>query len=175
LQRADWDEPVSICSLKRFAYDAGLERDTFQTASFKWDEKVAIVGAGPAGLTTAYQLLREGYHVSIFDSLPVAGGMLKVGIPTYRLPRDVLEHEINYICSLGADVHLSTPVGREGGPNLEDLRQQFDAVFLAVGAHGSSLWGAWRRMKASSGLTFLRDLNLGLPIDIGKRGSNRRR
>ena len=170
-KRADWDEPVSICSLKRFAYDAGIEGDEFQPAPVKWEEKIAIVGAGPAGLTAAFQLMQEGYHVTIFDSLPVAGGMLKVGIPTYRLPRNVLEHEINYICSLGADVHLNTPIGRDGGPSLEDLRQQYDAVFVAIGAHGSSLLGVpGEELKGVyQALPFLRDLNLGRPVELGKR------
>jgi NADPH-dependent glutamate synthase beta subunit-like oxidoreductase/NAD-dependent dihydropyrimidine dehydrogenase PreA subunit len=170
-KRGDWDEPVAICSLKRFAYDAAVEEDNPQPLPVKWDEQVAVVGAGPAGLTAAYELLRLGYRVTVFDALPVSGGMMAVGIPGYRLPRDVLNHEIDYICACGADVRLNTPVGRDGGPSLDDLRSQYDAVFLAIGAHGSS------RMNVPGeelpgvyqALPFLRDLNLGNPVDIGKR------
>jgi heterodisulfide reductase subunit A len=170
-KRGDWDEPVAICSLKRFAYDAAAGDDLPQPAEKHYDERVAIVGAGPAGLTAAYELLRKGYAVTVFDSLPVSGGMMAVGIPGYRLPREVLNHEINTVCALGAEVRLNTPIGRDGGPSLEDLRGEFDAVFLAIGAHGSS------RMNVPGedlpgvyqALPFLRDLNLGVPVQIGKR------
>jgi heterodisulfide reductase subunit A len=170
-KRSDWDEPVAICSLKRFAYDAVVADDNPQPMPVQWDERVAVVGAGPAGLTAAYELLRLGYRVTVFDALPVSGGMMAVGIPGYRLPRDVLNHEIDYICACGAEVRLNTPVGRDGGPSLDDLRSQYDAVFMAIGAHGSS------RMNVPGeelpgvyqALPFLRDLNLGNPVDIGKR------
>ncbi len=170
-KRGEWDEPVAICALKRFAYDAAADDDTPQPAPKQWDERVAVVGAGPAGLTAAYELLRLGYPVTVFDALPVSGGMMAVGIPGYRLPRDVLRHEIEYICSRGAEVRLNTPVGRDGGPSLDDLRSEFNAVFLAIGAHGSS------RMNVPGedlpgvyqALPFLRDLNLGKPVKVGKR------
>jgi NADPH-dependent glutamate synthase beta subunit-like oxidoreductase len=91
---------VAICGLKRFAYDEGLADERLQPATIRFDERVAVVGAGPAGLTAAYELLRQGYRVTVFDALPVAGGMMSVGIPAYRLPRGVLNHEIEYICAL---------------------------------------------------------------------------
>ena len=170
-KRADYDQPVSICSLKRFAYDAGDGQDLPPPAEIRFDERVGIVGAGPAGLTAAFDLLRKGYRVTVFDALPVAGGMMAVGIPTYRLPREVLNHEIEFICAMGAEVRLNTPVGKDGGPSLDDLRREFDAVFLAVGAHGSSRLGVPGEDLPGvfQALTFLRDLNLDRPVAIGKR------
>lgn len=170
-KRGDWDEPVSICSLKRFAYDEGLIDENMQPAEIRYEEHVAIVGAGPAGLTAAYQLLRAGYQVTVYDCLPTAGGMLVAGIPAYRLPRDVLNHEIEYITSMGAEVHLNTRVGKNCDLTLEDLQRDFKAVFLAVGAHGSSLLevpgedlpGVYQAVP------FLRDLNLGKEVKIGKK------
>jgi heterodisulfide reductase subunit A len=163
-KRGEWDEPVSICALKRFAYDAGKGEGGRQRIEVEWNERVAIVGAGPAGLTAAYELMRHGYRVTIFDALPVLGGMLNAGIPTYRLPRDVLSDEIDYVCSLGAELRMNTPVGRDGGPSLEDLRQEFNAVFLAVGAHGSSKLGCPGEELPGvyQALPFLRQLNLNL-------------
>jgi NADPH-dependent glutamate synthase beta subunit-like oxidoreductase len=122
-ERASWDEAVSICALKRFAYDAAAKGDRPEPIPKKYPERVAIVGSGPAGLTAAYELARQGYPVTVFEALSVAGGMLAVGIPEYRLPRDVLSHEIDYICKLGVDLKLNVPIGRDGGPTLEDLRR----------------------------------------------------
>ena len=93
-KRADWDEAVSICALKRFAYDAGADHDKPEPVPVQYAERVAVVGAGPAGLTAAYELTRRGYKVTVFDALPAPGGMLAAGIPEYRLPRDVLLAEI---------------------------------------------------------------------------------
>ena len=170
-KRSQLDEPVSICALKRFAYDAGSDGRLPAPARADREEKVAIVGAGPAGLTAAYELRRHGYAVTIFDALPVAGGMLAVGIPAYRLPRPVLEHEIASILELGIELRLNTPVGKDGGPSLEDLLHDYQAVFMAVGAQRSS------RMNIPGedlpgvlqALNFLRNLNLGKQVQVGKR------
>jgi heterodisulfide reductase subunit A len=176
-KRGDWDEAVSICALKRFAFDAGSEGDDPQPIPTQFEERVAIVGAGPAGLTSAYELVRRGYKVTVFDALPSAGGMLVAGIPAYRLPREVLNREIDYICALGADVRLNTPIGRDGGPSLEELRKEYNAVFLAIGAHGSSQLGIPGEDVPGvlQAVPFLRQLNLrdinspGQPMEIGKR------
>ena len=170
-KRGDWDEAVSICALKRFCYDTGRNGDEIQPAPIKWDERVAIVGAGPSGLTVAYQLLRMGYQVTVFDALPVAGGMLTTGIPEYRLPRDVLAQEIDDVRALGAEFKFNTPIGKEEGLTLDDLRKEFQAVYLAIGAHGSS------RLRVPGeelpgvmqAVPFLRKLNMGEEVRIGKR------
>jgi heterodisulfide reductase subunit A2 len=170
-KRSEWDEPVAICALKRFAYDAAAAEDCPQPVPAKWQERVAIVGAGPAGMTAAFELARGGYPVTVYDALPVAGGMLSAGIPAYRLPRDVLSHEIDYICSLGVEVKLNSPVGRDGGPSLEELREEYGAVFLAVGAQGSTQMGVPGEELPGvlQAVPFLKALNLGGSVQIGKR------
>jgi len=168
--RGQYDEPISICSLKRFAADVEEEPAPLPPIAVHRDQTVAIVGAGPAGLTAAHDLALEGYQVTVFEALPVPGGMLAVGIPDYRLPPEVLAREIAPFQALGVDIRLNTPVGRDGGPSLEDLRRDYDAVFVAVGAHlehqlrieGEDLQGV------VPGALFLRALNLShLPSAIG--------
>jgi heterodisulfide reductase subunit A len=135
------------------------------------DQTVAIIGAGPAGLTAAHDLAIQGYTVTVFEALPVAGGMLAVGIPDYRLPRDVLDREIARIEALGVEIKLNTPVGGEGQVSLHDLRRDHDAVFIAVGAHQE------RQLRivnedldgVDPGAVFLRALNLGKAVTVGKR------
>ena len=170
-KRADWDEAVSICALKRFAYDAGADHDKPEPVPVKFEECVAVVGAGPAGLTTAYELTRHGYKVTVFDALPSPGGMLAAGIPEYRLPRDVLNNEIEYIRALGVELKMNTPIGRDGGPSLDDLRRDYQAVFLAVGAHGSARLGVPGEDLPGvfQAVPFLRHLNMGHEANIGKR------
>jgi heterodisulfide reductase subunit A len=170
-KRQEVDQPLAICALKRFVYDACSGGELPEPAERVYQEQVAIVGAGPAGLTAAYHLARTGYGVTVYEALPVAGGMLAVGIPEYRLPRDVLNHEIDLIHALGAEIRLGTPVGRDGGPSLDDLRRENDAVFLAVGAHQS------RRLDIPGedlegvihSTDFLRRLGLGEEVALGKR------
>ncbi len=162
--RGEYDQPVAICALKRFVADWEMETGPADPPVVQSkSQKVAIIGAGPAGLTAAHDLALLGYRVTVFEALPVAGGMLAVGIPDYRLPREVLEREIARIEALGVEIKLNTPIGGEGNPSLEDLRREFDAVFVAVGAHrqrqlrieGEDLDGVM------PGVAFLRELNLG--------------
>ncbi|HIP96570.1 MAG TPA: pyridine nucleotide-disulfide oxidoreductase, partial [Anaerolineae bacterium] len=171
-KRKEVEAPLAICALKRFAYDVAAPlAPPPQPVERTQSEKVAIVGAGPAGLSAAYDLVRKGYGVTVYEALPVAGGMLAVGIPAYRLPRDVLQEEIDYIRALGVEIKLNTPIGRDGAPTLEDLRRDYDAVFLAVGAHQS------RKLRIPGedlpdvihSTDFLRALNLGREVKIGKR------
>jgi len=128
------DQPVSIMALKRFVVDRvrreGLEPPA--PIAPQYAERVAIVGAGPAGLTAAQDLVRLGYAVTVFEALPVAGGMMRVGVPAHRLPRSVVEQEVADIIALGVDLRLNTRID-----NLQALFEAgYGAVFLAVGAHG---------------------------------------
>ncbi|MBM3124346.1 MAG: FAD-dependent oxidoreductase [Chloroflexi bacterium] len=169
-KRADWDEAVSICALKRIAYDAGRDDEKPQPVPIQYEEHVAVVGAGPAGLTTACNLTRRGYKVTVFDALPSPGGMLAAGIPEYRLPREVLNDEIDYVLAQGVELKLNTPIGRDGGPSLEDLRRDHQAVFLAIGAHGSSRLGVPGEdlPEVFQAVPFLRHMNMGHEANIGK-------
>jgi dihydroorotate dehydrogenase subfamily 1 len=132
--RGDVDDPISIAGMKRFAADHGGQYlpETPEPADAQ-DERVAIVGAGPGGLTAAYRLALEGYRSTVFERLPVAGGMLSVGIPEYRLPRAVVEHEINEIEALGVEIRTGVSVGED--VTIDDLREDYDAILLAVGGH----------------------------------------
>jgi len=171
-KRQNVDQPLSIRNLKRFAYDiAAPSAPKPEPPERLYEEKVAIVGAGPAGLTAAYDLARKGYKVTVYEALPVAGGMLAVGIPPYRLPKEVLEDEIDFIKAHGVEIKLNTPVGRDGGPSLDDLRREYDAVFLAVGAHKSVKLGIpGEDLEGVVHSTdFLRSLNLGQEVKLGKR------
>jgi NADPH-dependent glutamate synthase beta subunit-like oxidoreductase len=167
--RGELDEPLAIAALKRFVADYEGEIEPPTLAERTRDEKVAIVGAGPAGLTAAYDLVQLGYGVTVFEALPVAGGMLAVGIPAYRLPREVLQAEIEYIEKTGVEIRTNTPIG--GDLTLDHLRQEYDAVFISVGAHksqrltvpGEDLEGVL------SGVSLLRDLNLGKGVELGGR------
>jgi heterodisulfide reductase subunit A len=169
--RAVYDQPVAICALKRFAADFEEDPPPQPDPGAPKDQAVAVIGAGPSGLTAAQDLVLEGYSVTVFEALPVAGGMLAVGIPDYRLPRDVLEKEIARIQALGVEIRLNTPVGGQGGPALHDLRRDYDAVLVSAGAHqerqlriaGEDLEGV------VPGAAFLRDLNLDRPVTAGQR------
>ncbi len=127
------DQPIGIRSLKRYVTDSMMHKDrvTPQPAERLHDEKIAIIGAGPCGLTAAQDLVLAGYAATVFESLPVAGGMLRVGVPEYRLPANIIEREVADIIDLGVELHLSTSVD-----NIDDLLADgFDAVLVAVGAH----------------------------------------
>jgi len=127
------DEPINIRALKRFVTDKVYQepRQPLEAIPPTQDERVAIIGAGPCGLTTAQDLVREGYRVSVFEAMPVAGGMLRLGVPEYRLPNDIIEREVQDIVDLGVELHLNSQVN-----NLDDLFDDgFNAVLIAVGAH----------------------------------------
>jgi NADPH-dependent glutamate synthase beta subunit-like oxidoreductase/NAD-dependent dihydropyrimidine dehydrogenase PreA subunit len=135
-RRGEFDAPIAIRDLKRFATDHGSPWQRVITPpKHQYSERVAIVGAGPTGLSAAYYLARRGYQVAIYDAMPVAGGMMAIGIPAYRLPRAELDRDINAIRALGVTFHLNTAIGRD--ITLDDLQQQYDAVLIAVGAQRS--------------------------------------
>ncbi|MBW2259101.1 MAG: FAD-dependent oxidoreductase, partial [Deltaproteobacteria bacterium] len=129
------DEPLAIAALKRFASDGAWAAEYKVALPEKSSkEKVAIVGSGPAGLAAAHDLALLGHRVTIFEALPVLGGMLRVGVPEYRLPKDVLEKEIKTIFGLGIEVKTGVRIGED--MKLADLFDQgYKAVFVAVGAH----------------------------------------
>ncbi|KPK79824.1 MAG: hypothetical protein AMJ81_12730, partial [Phycisphaerae bacterium SM23_33] len=132
-RRGQHDGPVSIMLLKRWAADADLTGESPYLPPRQADtgRKVAVVGAGPAGLAAAFYLLQHGHGCVLFDEHDRPGGMLRRGVPADRLPRDVLDAEIDVIRRLGAEFRLSTRVGRD--VSVADLKRDFDAVFVAVG------------------------------------------
>ena len=141
--RGDLDEPIAIMALKRFLTEWGRKNaplsrsQTGQVADM--GKKIAVVGSGPAGLSAAHDLAKIGHKVTVFEALPIPGGMMAVGIPEYRLPRALLQEEISAIEALGVEIRTHTPIGEK--ITLDDLRNQFDATFLAVGAHKSTRLG----------------------------------
>ena len=136
-RRQEMDEPVAICSLKRFAADQA-DWDALPVPEVpQKNQAVAIVGAGPAGLSCAYHLALKGYRTVIFEAAPEAGGWLRYGIPEYRLPREVLKREVDYLKRLGVEIRYNSPIGK--GTTIDDLltRDGFAAVFLGVGTQDS--------------------------------------
>jgi len=170
--RGDVDEPIAIQYLHRFLADLDLDSENrhIPEVKEKRDEKVAIIGSGPAGLTAAYYLAKEGYQVTVFEKLPVAGGMMVVGIPEYRLPRDIIAAEIQVIEDMGVQIKTGLSFGED--MTLESLKKDgFQALFLATGLHqslklnvaGEDLPGVIR------GIEFLRDVALGKSVSVGKK------
>jgi NADH-quinone oxidoreductase subunit F len=167
-RRAMLDEPVHIKYLKRFITDEAL-RPVVEEVPITRKEKVAVIGAGPAGLTAARDLAMRGYSVTVFEANPKAGGMLRWGIPEYRLPREVLDCEIADIVALGIDLRCNVRVGRD--ITWQEIRKRFDVVYLAVGAQKSQrLAVEGENLQGVSGaVEFLRDFNLGLGPWVGAR------
>jgi len=171
-RRGDIDEPIAIRAIKRFMADQELKHPWTPAAGDPKAERVAIVGSGPAGLTAALRLRQLGYGVTIFEALPVAGGMMAVGIPDYRLPRDILNEEIQNIVRAGAELKLNSALGRDF--TIDDLmkRDGYSAVILAIGSHRSRKLGIPGEESEGiyHGVDFLRDVALGNPPDLtGKR------
>jgi NADPH-dependent glutamate synthase beta subunit-like oxidoreductase/Fe-S-cluster-containing hydrogenase component 2 len=161
-RRGQIDMPIAIRDLKRFATDHG--NPVCRKASppeHSYSERVAIIGAGPTGLSAAYYLAKRGYKVTIYDAMPVAGGMMAIGIPEYRLPRNELKRDIDAICDLGVEMKLNTAIGRD--ISFEELQKRFDAILLAVGAQRSQrldISGEAELQGVLPATTFLKDFNL---------------
>lgn len=164
------DEPVSIAFLKAFASDMDMASATPYVPPVEPDsgKTVAVVGGGPAGLTVAYFLRRQGHSVTVFDAMPKMGGMLRYGIPEYRLPKALLDREIAQIAALGVTMKNNVKIGKD--VSLADLQKDFDAVILAAGAWSSSKMRVpgEESEKVLGGIDFLRTVALGAPADIGK-------
>jgi len=171
-RRGDVDKPISIRALKAFASKYVMEKAGVYETKIKTrrNQKIAVVGSGPAGLTAAYYLAVEGYDITVFEALPEAGGMLRVGIPPHRLPKDLLDREIESFRKIGIKIKTHTPVG--SNLSLDDLFDQgFSAVFLSIGAHKPISLGlpGENAKGVVQGVDYLRRLNLGEPVPSGKK------
>jgi NADH-quinone oxidoreductase subunit F len=158
-RRGTVDEPVAIKSLKRFITD-NASRPKITSIPVTRKEKIGIIGAGPAGLTAAQGLAQRGYKVVVWEELPEPGGMLRYGIPAYRLPRDILAGEIEDIKNLGVEIKYNTHVGKD--ISFEEINKRFDYIFLASGASKSQKMGieGENMQGVFGGIEFLRDFNL---------------
>lgn len=169
--RKQKDGAVAVNALEQFVGDFGLEHG-LELARLPGEEKaerIAVVGAGPAGLSCAYQLARRGYSVTVFEAFSQPGGMLRYGIPKYRLPREVLDGEIGNILKLGVELKCNTALGRE--LSLADLRRDYKAVFVGIGAHA----GIRLRIPGEdapnvfTGTEFLNRANSGEEVQVGRK------
>jgi len=165
-RRSQVDKPIAIRALKRFAVEFGGDRMIQLEAETTQSEKVAVVGSGPAGLACAYYLRKLGYPVTIFEAYSELGGMLRVGIPQYRLPREVVDTEVQRLIHMGVEIKANTRV-----ISLDLLFDMgYKAVFITVGAHQSLRMGIEGEESPGviDGATFLREVNLGLKPSLGE-------
>jgi formate dehydrogenase beta subunit len=175
-RRGEIDEPIAIRALKRFVtekYGVEASSDTWRSVIAhrgpERDESIGIIGGGPAGMACAHDLRRLGYAVTVYEATAQLGGMMKLGIPEYRLDRGLLETELEAIVSLGVDVHLNTRLGVD--VQFDELRKRHDALFLAIGAslgRGLDIEGheADGVLKA---IEFLINVNQGFHVGVGGR------
>ena len=169
-RRCEVDEPVAICNLKRTAADQVDPREIEVECLPGREERVAIIGSGPAGLSAAYHLARKGILSTIFEALPESGGMLRVGIPAHRLPREILDKEIEVITNLGVEIKFNSPLGPD--MTIDDLLGGgYKAVYLALGAHrGIELGVPGEKAKGIiQGVDFLREVNLAGKAPVGRK------
>jgi NADPH-dependent glutamate synthase beta subunit-like oxidoreductase/Pyruvate/2-oxoacid:ferredoxin oxidoreductase delta subunit len=167
--RKDKDGAVAINAMERFVGDSGIANGWQLTriSEEKKPERIAIVGSGPAGLSCAYQLSRRGYPVTVFEAFRQPGGMLRYGIPRYRLPREILDSEIKKILDLGVELQCSFVVGKD--ISLEQLRQEHKAIFVGIGAHKGLRMGVPGEdaINVLTGTEFLNRANSGDEVRVG--------
>ena len=166
------DGSVSINKIERFLGDRGIARKLALKRSEDYQErleKIAVIGSGPAGLNCAYHLAKRGYKVKIFEAFSNPGGMLRYGIPAYRLPRDILSAEIQRILDLGVELQTNVTVGKD--ISFDEVSAEYNAIFVGIGAHkGKSLGIPGEEAEnVITGATFLNMLNSGYPPEVGNR------
>lgn len=170
-RRGQLDEPIAIADLKRFVSDYAFEHEIpndKQRILPRNGKSIGIIGAGPSGLTCGYYLARLGYEVDVYESHSLAGGVLAFGIPEYRLPNNILTHEIKLIEQVGVNIHLNTKVGKD--ISFAELRKKHDAIYISTGSQisnkinvpGEELPGVVH------GLDFLRAVNLDHEVQVGE-------
>ena len=167
--RQEKEGSVGVNNLERYIGDYGLDNNLQLRKLSDEDrpEKVAVVGSGPAGMSCAYQLKRLGYNVTVFEAFPHTGGMLRYGIPAYRLPREVLDAEYKRVEDFGVEIKCNTVVGKD--ISLDELKKEFDMIFIGMGAHkgrrlgipGEELGTIW------TGTDFLHKANAGESVEVG--------
>jgi heterodisulfide reductase subunit A-like polyferredoxin len=170
--RNDVDQPLAIRELHRFLAD--YEKQSGETyipeiTAEKRDEKVAVIGSGPSGITAAYYLLQQGYRVTVFEKQPEPGGMMRYGIPEYRLPRDILAGEIDIVSQMGAEIKCNVTFGSD--ITLESLKADgYSACYMAIGLHGGRGLGVENEDAEGvlQGVDFLRDASMGKDIELGE-------
>jgi NADPH-dependent glutamate synthase beta subunit-like oxidoreductase/CO/xanthine dehydrogenase FAD-binding subunit len=168
--RYGFDEPVSIRGVERFLGDYALEHadDTYTPPVIESGRRVAVVGAGPAGMTAAYFLRKAGHDVTVYDRMPEAGGMLTYSIPAYRLPKAVVKAQVRALAGMGIRFERSAAVGGDGG-SLQDLRAHHDSVFLATGLWQGKALRMERGELLDNGLEFLINVQRCVPQSVGER------
>lgn len=168
--RGGFDEPLAICKLERFVGDIAIEHGwAFEPPRVERAERVAVVGGGPSGLSAAFQLRRRGWRVTLFEARPALGGLMRYGIPSYRLARSVLDAEIARIVALGVDARCGQPLASH--EDLERLRREFDAVYLATGAQRTKRLPQldYAQPWVIDGAEYLARSNAGAPPALGRR------
>ena len=167
--RGDYDGPVVVNALEQYVGDMAIEEGwALPAPAVELEQKVAVVGGGPAGLSCAYHLRRAGFLVTLYEANPALGGVLRYGIPEYRLPRKVLEAEIRRIVALGVEVETGR---RMTAADLEELVDAHEAVFIAFGAHDPKRLPQFpeANQRIVDALSFLRSASLGTPLSLGRR------
>lgn len=166
-RRGQLDESLAIKNIKRFITDYATPPKV-EKLSITRSEKIAVVGAGPAGMTAALEMKRRGYAVTVFEALPEAGGMLRWGIPEYRLPREILAREIKDIVDTGVELKTNVKIGKD--MTFADLEKAYDAIYIGMGAQKSMLLGLANEEAGGvmGAVEFLRTLSLGKSVAVGR-------
>lgn len=162
---------VAINNIERFLGDWGIQENVpiSKLSDEEHPEKIAVIGSGPAGMSAAYQLARRGYKVTVFEAFSKAGGMLRYGIPDYRLPQDVLDKEIQRILDLGVEIKYNTVVGKD--IPYKQLQDEYDAIFVGIGAHKGKMLGLEGEdaPNVMTGAEFLNIINSGRSVEVGDK------